>query len=519
MKSSVLLTNIVSCGLIIVAQSLPPALHAQSILRSWPGPGPGYPPDPHGAPGPLGVLSVINTVVTYFDKNGAILWGPTNYDSFFGSVGNTGQGTSDPRALFDPDTGRFFFVHQENTGSGSFLNLAVSRNAHPLSGTPAHWRLYRINMTESFGGFIYGSDYPGLAVDSQALYVTYNMFQLSNSPPPGCTGLCGPGLNAQLIALNKAQLAAGTLSGYNPIYLGGGTIQPCTVMDVNGPGNVLYLLSYADRTHLQLYAVNDPLGGGTVNSTSITVPDSGAGLTNNAPQAGTSTPVPVGGGAQGNAFWNRGTVWVCFTSGPPNGPAKVFYYRIRPNGYPNGTPALVESGTVGDPTFWNYQPSIGGNNAGDVCITYTRSSSSSVPTMMYAYRSAGDSGFGLPQVVRISGGFFTGGRWGDYASVWPDPVDGTFWITHEYSISTNADDVATWWAEISTPPYDLYVNAGAGNPELGSVTFPFRTVTKAANQTTHGSMNISGGHYNERVRIGKAVTLRAPAGTVFIGRP
>lgn len=42
-------------------------------------------------------------------------------------------------------------------------------------------------------------------------------------------------------------------------------------------------------------------------------------------------------------------------------------------------------------------------------------------------------------------------RWGDFGTVTVDPVDGTFWGSHEYVHSSNGDDWGTWWNQIYFP--------------------------------------------------------------------
>src|SRR5437879_1789343 len=98
-----------STWLCLVALLLASALavipaQGQSIVQSWPGiaaTGAFSPPDPHGAPGPDGVIATVNLQISYFTKSGSLIWGATNLTSFF--VGNTGitNQNADPRVVFD----------------------------------------------------------------------------------------------------------------------------------------------------------------------------------------------------------------------------------------------------------------------------------------------------------------------------------------------------------------------------------------------------------------------------------
>jgi hypothetical protein len=223
---------------------------------------------------------------------------------------------------------------------------------------------------------------------------------------------------------------------------------------------------------------------------------------------------------QGNATLAKGDIWCCMTRGQPAGPAQAAYWRIRLNGWPSsGSASLVEEGTVGASTDWNYCPAIGANLGGDVAITWTRSSASIYTTMMGAWRTAGNSAFGAPVVIKASQTANTDGRWGDYFTSWPDPNDGSLWLGGEWT--TNAT-WSTWWAQIAMPGRDFYVNLNSPNPgtQDGSFTFPYTTVGAAHANITSGTLHIYGGHYNESLTLNKSVTLEAfSGGAVTIGAP
>lgn len=519
--------GIVSCALAILTWTLPAS--AQSILSSWDGGAntdAQAPPDPHGAAGPAGVIGTYNVSITYYGKSGNIIWGPTNLGNFFASAGNTGQGLADPKVLYDRVSQRFFLIHQENTAANrSFLNIAASKNSDPRSSTTADWAKYRVEMTEYSGGQTNGGDYPGFGLDYQAVYVSYNMFGMTNG------NIGGGSVNAQLFIFNKADLIAGGTVNYSSMDLNGASLQPATPVDSAGPGNRVYLIQSLNRTNLQLWAVDDPLGAATVNSTVITIPDNGGGVTSQAaPQAGVTNVVDTADTRAQAAIFQNGNILTALTAGPAGGPSQVYYYRINPGGFPSGFIIVTESGTVGDAGFWNYQPAIGGNFAGDMAIVYTRSSTSANPTMMYVYRNAGDSVFGSPQVVVNSGGpsitTDSSGtalaRWGDFAAVSADPADGSLWITHEYARSSSANNWGTWFAQIGTPRRDVYVNWNSPAPwfQDGSLDFPYTTISIAQANITRGTLHIFGGHYNEQLTLNKAITLQTHDGiAVTIGTP
>ena len=530
------------CIAISIAATLPAI--AQSIVQGWegirgPSVGIGPPPDPHGAPGPAGVLATVNVQISYFRKGGGIVWGPVALPATFfpGNTGTSNQ-NADPRVLFDHDSRRFFVIMQENHNSRCWLNVAVSRNSDPATSGAADWIVYRFDATEysapnttnTAGGVNYGGDYPGMAVDNQALYVAYRMFGFTTAGTISGSG--ADVINSAVLIMNKAQLLAGngTLAS---LYTDAITLQPVTPAGAS-PSDTMYMVGNWNNTNLKLYAISNPLGVRTLNSRLITVADVGGGPTGQAPQSGSAMTLDtLTGKMQGNATLAQGDIWCCMTRGQAAGPAVAAYWRIRLNGWPQfGLPALQEQGTVGASTEWNFLPSISANLAGDVAIVWTRSSASIFPTITCAWRTATAGSFSAPQTIPtiitrpaplppIGATFNSDGRWGDYFSVWPDPTDGSLWAVSEW---TRADDGnwSTWWAQIAMPPRNSYVNL-SGDPifQNGTSIFPWLTVGRAHTTITSGTIYIAASHYNEQITLNKSVTLQknGGGGDVVIGAP
>ncbi len=507
---------------------------AQSIVQSWQGiagPTGSVPPDPHGTVGPEGVIAVVNLRIAYYSKTGVELWGPTPFSIFFNPVGNSGNGLADPKAVFDHESRRFYVILQENTGSRCWLNVAVSRDADPRGGATAlEWIFYRLDVTEyaatnPVGGVNYGGDYPGLAVDSRALYVTYRMYAFN---PNGTLNGAGVNyLNTALLILDKSRLLNETgtvVSLYQNIF----GLQAVTPQG-GTPGNVMYMVDNSASNSITIYSVTDPLGSRTVSSRTLTITDRGNGPSNGAPQSGSPNLIPTINRTLNNATLAAGDIWFCATRGVAAGPAVAAYYRVRLNGWPTSAsnPTLAEEGTVGNGAEWNFCPAIGANLVGDVTITWTRSSSSIFPTMMAASRTATAGAFNAPLNVLPNNPAGTtntannDGRWGDYFSSWPDPNDGSLWVVSEW---TRADTGtwSTWWAQVAMPPRDSYVDLN-GNPLLqnGSPIFPWLTVGLAHATITSGTIHIAAGHYNEQLTLNKTVTLQknGGGGDVVIGAP
>ena len=408
------------------------------------------PPDPHGAAGSNGIIATVNLRVAYFNKTGGLIWGPVSFTTFFSPVGNTGANT-DPRAIYDPVAARFYIVLLENSTSQSFVNLAVSKNPNPLSSGTSDWFFYRVEVTESFQADKYALDYPGLGYDAQAIYVTGNMESLPLTESSVFK-------NCQIVIFKKTDALSGTAtfsSAFTPDGSSSGfTLQPATVLGNSAPTNRAYFAETPlnSSTTVRIWALSDPLGTRSLTSASVTIPNNGGTSSiDDAPQAGTTNKIPtIAPYTQGNAFWWNGQIWFCHTAGGSSGKSIVYFYKINANNFPSNTPTLGEAGGIdGGSGVWNYQPAIGGNARGDVCMVYCQSSSTTFPAIYCVARAAGETNFGAPILLKQSPAFSNSDRWGDFATVSADPGDGTFWVCHEWAKSSAPHDWSTWWAQVS----------------------------------------------------------------------
>jgi hypothetical protein len=181
-------------------------------------------------------LEVVNNVLNIYNTSGQsvlpdntatnIVAGfPRNVNhaidlnSFYGyppavirTTGRRGQFVTDPSCLYDSATDRWFvdvLTLETVPTTGAFthvnhLDLAVSKTGDPTGG----WNIYRIDVTNdgsNIGGVNpgpYFGDYPHMGIDANGVYITTNAY------PWCCNGFAG----AQIYALSKAQLAAGSTS-------------------------------------------------------------------------------------------------------------------------------------------------------------------------------------------------------------------------------------------------------------------------------------------------------------------
>jgi hypothetical protein len=520
------------------AVSLAWALAQSTVSPGWQGLTTGAcPPDPHGAAGPSGIIATANLSIQYFTKagDGTSLWGPISLQAFWSNAGNTGQGLSDPKATYDPVSGHFYVIMQENIANPilqSYLNIAVSKTSDPRSSTAADWYFQRFDITQylaSTSGLVtYGADYPGLGYDTQAVYVTYNMARMPFTSEESWEFEI-------ILIFNKASINNGniptsptTIVNYDAV----GNLQPATVAGPTSPGNQAYFARMYNSSTIRLYTLTDPLGTPSLSHHDISVPDNG-GNPSPATQQNTSIRVDtLDGKLQGNATYFKGWIWACITAGGDADPSQIYIYQFTPNGN------VVYSTRLGAPNgVWYYQPAVGINRSGQACVVFTSSSASTFPTIMYTVQKP-DGTFETPTAVKPSANFINScanlnnnvSRWGDYAVVSPDPTDDSFWICHEWAQANNTS--STWWARVVTPPPVIYVDSaatpcnhcppGSCYYQDGSTACPYFSVLEAyAAADDFDIIRIAPGttgHYPGALSIMTPLRLEALNSPVTIGR-
>lgn len=423
------------------------------------------PPDPHGASGPSHIVSVVNTSVQWFTKVGIKentqrlgKNSSTHIGSFFQQLSPL-TGTFDPKVIYDQYDGRFVVVTLEATDvsdgdseNTSRILVAVSDNDNP-NGT---WYYHAINSKTSISSIDHWADYPGLAVDNNAIYITSNMFEFEDD------GRDFGGVRLWII--NKIPFYSGgsaDVSVHNPYAAAGvsqfaSTTQPAHMFGTP-PGNVgTYLTYYQGLSNgLSEFAgvitVADPLGtpsflnqlvfAGNIDLTdSTSLPD--------APQKDTTVTIEVNDRRTLNAVWRNNFLWITTTllpvSGIDNGQTTAHWFKI--NTTVPASLAMSDQGNIGGediaPGTYTFFPSLAVNETGDMVIGFSASAPTIYPGAYFAGRfltdPAGKVGAsrvlreGLDYYIRMFGG--ERNRWGDYSGISVDPSDETkFWVFNEYA--------------------------------------------------------------------------------------
>ena len=152
------------------------------------------PPDTHGAAGPNHLVEVVNTTLAWYLKDGT-RQSIQDLNTFLAPAGSQGN-VFDPKVVYDSYAGRFVVaVLDSDTTTYSSILVAVSKTSDPNAG----WNFQRIDSLLTLGGNTYWTDYPGLAYDDAAVYVTGNAIP---------TGAGGP-QNAHLWIMDKGLYSGG----------------------------------------------------------------------------------------------------------------------------------------------------------------------------------------------------------------------------------------------------------------------------------------------------------------------
>jgi hypothetical protein len=135
------------------------------------------PPDCTMAVGPQHVLLSVNSSMAVYSKAGGTGLLQRTLTQWFSNVAQ-GMTIFDPKALYDQHAGRWLLlaVAVQSSPRSSLFLLSISNSADPLGP----WRNYRFDaMLDGSTPTTNWADYPALGVDSQAIYVTANMFQFN----------------------------------------------------------------------------------------------------------------------------------------------------------------------------------------------------------------------------------------------------------------------------------------------------------------------------------------------------
>jgi Bacterial Ig-like domain len=407
------------------------------------------PPDTAGAVGPEHFVEIVNTDLAIFRKDGTVAWGPfpsyTLWSGFPGSCGtrNDGDGTVE----YDSIAGRWVVSQFATNGPPYYQCVAVSQTSDPLGA----YNRYAFSYTDF-------PDYPKLGVWPNAYFTTFNMFR---------TGFSG----AYACAYDRAKMLAGLTATQQCVNLG--VAYPSLLpADLDGPalpptGAPGYLMNIGTNS-LRLWKFNvdwtTPANTRLVGPTMVSVAPFTAACNGGAciPQPETTEPLASLGDRlmYRLAYRNFGTheslvVNHSIKTGlNGTGPTGIRWYEVR---LPGGTPTVYQQGTYAPDSTYRWMGSAAMDEAGNLAVGYSASSSTIRPSLRWAGRLATDPlgtlAQGEGEIVTGLGSQFPGlNRWGDYTALSVDPVDDcTFWFVGQYLKGNGTWNWSTRIASFSLP--------------------------------------------------------------------
>lgn len=502
------------------------------------------PPDTAGAAGPSHVVIVVNSAIQWYTKAG-VQQNSQTLSSFFTSQSPATR-TFDPKVIYDQYAERFVVLTMERVESNgvspniSRVFLAVSDDNNP-NGT---WYYTTLNTEETIGSNQSWADFPGLSVDSEAIYFTTNMFAHNNQPNPrSFTG-------ERLWIIAKSPFYTGgaaTANRYDPVTATGAvliTMQP-TQMYGDTPGGIgTFMVGYSRindgvNRYLQIIRVNNPLSSPTFTLEqtpfgAAAVVDNGA--FNNAPQMGTTRTIATNDPrVSQNGVWRNNLLYLAAPTVPPvganAGQVTVRWFRVNTA----AASVVADQGIVGGEDIaagtYTFFPTVSVDNAGNMAIGFSASGPNIYPGAYYTGRLVADApGTTQPSAALRAGldyyirDFTTStteqSRWGDYTGIWLDPQnERTFWIFNEFAltrgtvISSFPEEDGRWGTAFGAftllAPTAASVTVGgrvlAGNNRGVSGAFVY--LTNSSGETRTARTNGFGYYRFEDVAVGETYTL------------
>ena len=452
---------------------------------------PGVPPDTHGTVGPGHVLNVTNQSIEWYTKGG-IQQASTSLTNFFRPLQPAGSlGPFDPKALYDHYSNRYVVLALEylDTSFGdsvdsSRMMLAVSDDSDP-NGT---WHYQSINTILNINGAPQWLDYPGFALDEEAIYVTGNMFTFGTS-----TATQG---GSRLWIIDKGVGTGGLYEGgrsaanvYNPAGTASGvtgagfTLQPAFMYTPgpsfgnNGTQVGTWLTAYngissGGNESVLVIRVDNPLSTPIFTSQTVQVGDiddtanTGFPTTTGplalpaAPQPGGTARIDFSDRRMLHAVWRNNSLYATTSVLPGSGPDlnQVTAHWFRFDTTNASQVVLADQGDVGGEDIgsnvWTSYGSLAVDPAGNMAIGFSAVGAGMFAGSYYAVRSPSDP----PGTVRgaraiaLGQDYYNGGavgRWGDYSAIALDPSDNaSFWAYNLYASprsATNTGRYGTRW--------------------------------------------------------------------------
>ncbi len=448
------------------------------------------PPDTNGAVGLTQYVQWVNSSFAIFNKStGALISGPTPGNTLWSGFGGGCQTNNDgdPIVLYDKQANRWVFA-QFSVSTTPFLQCVAVSTTSDATGAYNRYSFQYSNF----------DDYPKMGIWSDAYYTTFNMF---NGNTFVGADLCAYNRTAMLNGQSATQVCfqqGSSVGGVLPSDLDGATLPPAgspNYLLFFGTNNLNLLKFHVDFTT----PANSTVTGPTAIPVSAFTPLCNGGTC--VPQSGTTQQLDSLADRlmYRLAYRNLGTheslvVNHSVAAGSGGG---VRWYELQ---NPNGSVSVAQQSTFAPDTKFRWMGSIAMDQAGDMAMGYSTSSSSSNPSIAFTGRLATDPSSTMQsETVIVNGtGSQTGNlsRWGDYSAIQVDPSDDcTFWYTTEYIKTTGSFNWNTRIANFKFPSCggvaDYSLSASPNSLTIVQGNSGASTITVTPSNGFNGSVSLS----------------------------
>ena len=395
------------------------------------------PPDCTLAAGPAHVLASVNSSLALYRKSGTRVFQRTLTSWFANVPAVRGATIFDPKALYDQHSGRWVLLALaiNRATSKSWYLLSVSKSSDPNGG----WWNYALDATvDGRTQTNNWADFPGLGVDSRAIYITSNQFRFG-----------GNFAYTKIRVIPKARPYAGqSVNWWDFTRMRDSnrdlsfTIQPCHTY---GGSFTEYLVNsrFGSGNYLTLWSIRFSAAG-TPALFSRNVRTASYNLPPDARQRGGGTNLDTGDTRIYHAVFRGGSIYTALTTrwnwGSGGNVSAIRWFEVSPGG------TLRQQGTYGARGRFYYYPAMAVDTNGNATMVFARSGRTEFASARYTGRRASDAPnrlqgsaplrMGLSNYVGLDGGGRN--RWGDYNGIATDPVDGrTIWMYAPYAARTS----------------------------------------------------------------------------------
>lgn len=394
------------------------------------------PPDTQLAVGPTYLAEAVNSTLSIWSRSGSLV---SSYDLNVFFTVPSGHHFSDPRILYDAESGRFFLSGFDFDATfSSEVWIAVSTTSDPTGV----WSKYPLAIAT---GVLH--DQPMMGVSSDKVVISWNDY----SSMLGFTG-------QETWVLEKSDLVAGAAvprySTFGPDMtrfriVPAQSLTPTTTewlvynnsdcaitgCNKNSPTLGVVAITGTPSANNVAWTESDPM----IQATNLPAPPQQPG------------GVPVTRDIYDtllSAVWQNGTLWAagndgCIPEADLRTRSCMKLVKVSTKG---ATPTVEEDFDGGANGFDYYYPAVTLDGFGNIFVAFSMSSPNVNPSAgAVDLRASSPSRF--ENVITVAAGQgphnlsnSTSGRWGDYSGAVPDPVNPAMvWVAAEYQASAGGD--------------------------------------------------------------------------------